>query len=147
MSWACQIPGQSTRQEIPARKSWPSELEPADREAFRNSGRELLGLTIQYVALGTGGESLLRQAERIARQYAVRGRKLGLSLSETLQLLPFFRDSVREAALDLPATEDVQPNANQRLIQRMSEVFNAFQLAVVETYDEASHARPVAEYS
>ncbi len=134
-----------TRQEITARKSWPSELEPADREAFRKSGRELLGLTIQYIALRTGGESLLRHAERIARQYAVRGRKLGLSLSEMLQLLLFFRDNLMEAALDLPETEDLQPAANRRLFRRMSDVLNAFQLAVVETYDEAWRARPVAE--
>ncbi|MFQ5924232.1 MAG: helix-turn-helix domain-containing protein, partial [Anaerolineales bacterium] len=83
-----------TRREIIARNTWPSELEPADREEFRKSGRELLGLTMHYVALGTGGQGLLRQAERIARQYAVQGRRLGLSLSEMLQLLLFFRDSM-----------------------------------------------------
>ncbi len=136
-----------TRQEITARKSWPSEIEPADREAFRKSGRELLGLTIQYVALGAGGEGLLRQAERIARQYAVRGRRLSLSLSEMLQLLLFFRDSMMEAALDLPQIDDLRPEANQRLFRRMSDVLNAFQLAVVETYEEASRAWPGAEQS
>ena len=62
-----------------------------------------------------------------------------------LQLLLFFRDNLMEAALDLPESADLRPAANQRLFRRMSDVLNAFQLAVVETYEEASGGWPGTE--
>lgn len=115
-------------------KEWPLVLSAHDREAFRKLSRRLLGLLMQYISLGDGGEGLLQEGERLGRTYAAHALEAGIGLSDLLWVLFFFRDNMIDSALEIPQMADLRPEANQRIVRRMNELLNSVQLAIVNAY-------------
>ena len=129
-----------TRQEVTARRqeSWLAHFDEEGRARNRLLGRQLMGLTLQYLSGESSeesGASILEEARRIGRQYAVHAREHGLPLRVTLEALMFYRDSLIETALQLPETANIRPEANVRLLRRVNTLLNAVHLAVAEVYD------------
>ena len=137
-SWAAQAL-QHTRREIGARgdKPWLAAFGEADRQQNRELGRRLMGVMLQYVSLSEGGEDLLAEAVAIGGAYAEHGQALGLSLVETLQAMLFFRDTLVEAAVQMPEAARTRPEANVRLVRRINGLLNAVQLAIAGIYEQA----------
>ena len=137
-SWAAQAL-QYTRREIGAggEKPWLAAFGEPDRQQNRELGRRLMGVMLQYVSLGEGGDDLLAEAAAIGAAYAENGQKLNLSLVETLQAMMFFRDTLVEAAVQLPAGARARPEANLRLVRRINGLLNAVQLAIANIYQQA----------
>ena len=137
-SWAAQAL-QHTRREISARgdKPWLAAYGEADRQQNRELGRRLMGVMLQYVSLSEGGEDLLAEAVAIGGDYAQNGQALGLSLVETLQAMLFFRDTLVEAAVQMPEAARTRPEANVRLVRRINGLLNAVQLAIAGIYEQA----------
>jgi excisionase family DNA binding protein len=128
-----------TRQEIVSHQDmpWLAAFPEQDRRQKRELGRRLMGIMLQYVALHEGGEALLQEAERIGQAHAENTLGLGLPLVEALQVMLFFRDTVVEAAIQLPEAARARPEANLRLLRRINALLNAVQLAIARAYEQA----------
>jgi excisionase family DNA binding protein len=128
---------EQTRRELGLMRTpheWPLTLSVHDRDAFRKLSRRLLGLLMQYISLGEGGEGLLQEGERVGRTYAAHALELGIGLSDLMWVLFFFRDNMIDSALEIPQMADLRPEANQRIVRRMNELLNNVQLAIVNAY-------------
>jgi len=137
-SWAEQAL-QHTRREIGGRgdQAWLAAFGEADRQQNRELGRRLMGVMLQYVSLNEGGQDLLAEAVTIGGAYAENARALGLSLVEALQAMLFFRDTLVEAAVQMPEAARTRPEANVRLVRRINGLLNAVQLAIADIYEQA----------
>jgi len=137
-SWAEQAL-QHTRREIGGRgdQAWLAAFGEADRQHNRELGRRLMGVMLQYVSLNEGGQDLLAEAVTIGGAYAENAQALGLSLVEALQAMLFFRDTLVEAAVQMPEAARTRPEANVRLVRRINGLLNAVQLAIAGIYEQA----------
>ena len=137
-SWAHQAL-LKTRDEIAGRQAepWLAASDEADRQQKRELGRRLMGVMLQYVSLGDGGDELLAEAETIGRAYAENALALGLSLVEALQAMLFFRDTLVEAAVQMPEAARARPEANVQLVRRINRLLNAVQLSIAGVYEQA----------
>jgi hypothetical protein len=57
-----------------------------------------------------------------------------MPLTSALEAALFFRDSLVDAAMDLPAEAHLRPEASARLLRRISRVANEVHLAVAAGY-------------
>lgn len=136
--WAQQAMTQ-TRQELVSRRDtpWMALFDENDREHKRQLGRRLMGVMLQYVSLQAGGEDLLDEACAIGREHARHALTVGMPLVNAMQIVLFFRDTLIDTALQLPEVANVRPEANTRLLRRMTNLLNAVELAVAEVYDQS----------
>src|SRR5260221_14021112 len=137
-SWAEQAL-QHTRREIGGRRGepWLAAFGEADRQHNRELGRRLMGVMLQFVSLSDGGEALLDEAVSIGGAYGQNALALGLSLVEALQAMLFFRDTLVEAAVQMPEAARARPEANVQLVRRINRLLNAVQLAIAGIYEKA----------
>lgn len=126
-----------TRTEIQTHPSrtWLQPFDEKKRELNRALGRRLMGVILQYVSLDAGGEAPLEEARNIGIEYAAHAIESGLPLMATLEAAMFFRDSMVEVAVQLPEQAHLRPEANAKLLRRITAVLNAVQLAIVSVYD------------
>lgn len=113
---------------------WVQVFDESGREQKRVLGRRLLNLLRQYIGHDDNGEDLLAEARAIGREHALAAQHLGLPLTDALQAMLFFRDTMTEVALQLPGVAQVRAAANLRLLRRINTLLNAVHLAVVEGY-------------
>jgi len=127
------------RQEIVVRQDqpWITTFDDAARTQYRVLGRQLLGLTMQYLSDENGG-TILHEAANIGRQYGQIGLQANLPLTEALEASMFFRDMLLETALQLPENTRIKPDANIRLLRRINTLLNTVQLGIAEVYDVSS---------
>jgi excisionase family DNA binding protein len=138
-SWADQAL-QRARQGIAGCRdeSWLAAFGEADRQHNRELGRRLMGVMLQYVSLSDGGDELLAEAVTIGHAYADNALALGLSLVEALQAMLFFRDTLVEAAVQMPEAARVRPETNVHLVRRINYLLNAVQLSIAGIYEQAT---------
>jgi excisionase family DNA binding protein len=127
-----------TRREIVSQREqpWLAAFGEADRQHNRELGRRLMGVMLQYVSLGEGGDDLLREAVTIGGAYAENAQALGLSLVAALQAMFFFRDALMEAAVQMPEAAQARPEANARLVRRINRLLNTVQLSMAGIYEQ-----------
>jgi excisionase family DNA binding protein len=137
-SWAEQAL-QLTQREMGGQRTepWLAAFGEADRQHNRELGRRLMGVMLRYVSLSDGGDELLEEAVTIGGAYAQHSLALGLSLVETLQAMLFFRDTLVEAAVQMPEAARARPEANVHLVRRINRLLNAVQLAIAGIYEQA----------
>jgi excisionase family DNA binding protein len=125
-----------TRQELSTQEgAWMAIGNSNLRQRHRQLGRQLMTLTLQYIAdPGENGE-LLEQARLAGQTYGQMAQESGLSLTEALKAALFFRDTLLEVALNLPANIRIQPETNLRLVQRINRLLNTVHLAIATCYD------------
>jgi len=114
-----------------------SRFDEKDREHKRILGRRLMGVMLQYISLREGGDDLLNEARAIGHEHAENALGLSMPLTEAMQIVLFFRDTLIDSALQLPEVAQVHPEANSRLMRRLNTLLNTVELAVAETYDRA----------
>jgi len=128
-----------TRQEIITHKEeqqpWLVVFDDNLRAKHRDLGRQLLGLTLQYLANTEGNTHFLEEAHLIGIKYGQYSHGAGLPLTDAIEAAMFFRDTLMEVALELPATTRIQPGANVRLMRRINKLLNTVQLAIAEIYE------------
>src|SRR5262252_4652477 len=102
---------QRTRQEIAGTgdRPWLAAFGEAGRRQQRELGQHLMGVMLQYVSLPDGGDELLSEAQSIGRTHAARALERGLSLVDALSAVLFFRDTLVEAAVQMPEAVRVRP--------------------------------------
>jgi excisionase family DNA binding protein len=119
-------------------KPWLAIFDEEDRERKRLLGQRLMGLLLQYVSVGEGGEEIVDEAHMIGREHAENALEMGIPSRDALRAAMFFRDAIIETAINLPATAKVRPESNARLVRRINQLLNTVQLAIAETYDQAA---------
>ena len=125
-----------TRQQIAAKRdrNWLANYDHDRREEHRVLGRQLMGLTLQFVSDPNSNGSILEQAHRVGLEYGRLAREENLPLTDALQAAMFFRDMLVETALQLPESTRIQPQANVRLMRRINKLLNTVNLAIAEVY-------------
>jgi excisionase family DNA binding protein len=129
----------TTRQQVVAQTQsqwWQAIGDESVREKYREMGRQLLGLVLQYVVAEEPDAGFVEEAVRIGRQQAYYGRRAGLSLRTVLEATLFFRDVIVGSSLHIPAAVAVQPEATLRLFHRVNHLLNVVELAIVEGYEQ-----------
>lgn len=115
--------------------AWMHAMSEQERGAWRRIGQQLMGVVLRYVSTHDEQSPLLDEARAIGHSYARLARAAGLPLTDAIAAALFFRDSLVEAAMDLPEEAHVRPAESARLLRRISRVANEVQLAVVSGYE------------
>lgn len=125
-------------QRVDQQPAWLAHLSDEERGTWRRVSLQLMGVVLRYVGAQGDQEdaTLLAEARAIGADYAANARRSQMSLATALEAALFFRDSLVEAAMDLPEQVKQNPAASTRLLRRISQVLNAVQLAVVSCYEE-----------
>ncbi|MCB0012946.1 MAG: helix-turn-helix domain-containing protein [Anaerolineales bacterium] len=128
---------QRTRADIAAKEErpWLVTMDEARRDHHRILGRQLMGLTLQYISDPETNGTLLKQAEEIGAQYGRLARQTNLPLTEALQATLLFRDMLVDTAFQLPNSVNIKPEANLRLMRRINELLNVVHLAIAQAYE------------
>jgi len=116
------------------RSGWLSHLPEDERATWRRIGQQLMGVVLRYINSPHDDEGLLSEARVIGADYARYSRQAGIELTAALEAALFFRDSLVDAAIDLPEEAHMRPEASARLIRRISRVANEVHLAVAAGY-------------
>lgn len=139
-TWARQAVSQAREeaQHTEHSPAWLATLGDEEREMWRNVGMQLMGVVLRYVNARTDDEAvLLNEARAIGSEYATQALRSNLSLSTALEVALFFRDSLVDAAMQLPEQASLRPEASARLLRQISHILNIVKLAVVEGYEAA----------
>ncbi|WP_298407147.1 helix-turn-helix domain-containing protein [uncultured Chloroflexus sp.] len=115
--------------------AWMMTMEEHERLEWRRVGQQLMGVVLRYVSSHDEHSPLLEEARAIGLKYARLARATGLPLTDAIAAALFFRDSLVEAAMDLPEEAHLRPAESARLLRRISRVANEVQLAVVAGYE------------
>lgn len=122
----------------PQRQGWMASIDEADRSAWRRLGQQLMGVVMHYINSPGDSSDILGEARRIGSEYAHHARRAGMPLTAALEAALFFRDSLVDAAMDLPEEAHLRPDASARLLRRISRVANEVHLAVAAAYESAA---------
>ncbi len=120
----------------PAPEEWFSHMTEDHRARHRQLGRQLMGLTLQYISSEEGNGHLLEQAREVGFEYGKISIEVGMPLTGALQAAIYFRDELIEVALQLPGSTQIRPEDNLRLMRRINKLLNVVHLAVAEMYEE-----------
>ncbi len=123
-----------TRQSL-AHQSWVVPYGEAERQSYRQLGRRLVGLLLQYVSRSDESVALLAEARSVGQQHAINGLQLGQSLVDLLQAVSFFRTTMLEVAiLQLPDSTKAEPETSILLLRRIERILDEVQVGVVGFY-------------
>lgn len=115
---------------------WLIRLDDDERAAWRQVSMRLMGIVLRYVSAHENSEHLLEEARDIGTNYAQNAQHFGMSLTTALEAALFFRDTLIEAAMEMPERTGQTSDASMQLLRRISRVLNVVQLAVVAGYED-----------
>ena len=121
----------------PVSEEWFADMTEDHRARHRRLGRQLMGLTLQYISSEDGNGHLLEQARELGYEYGRISQEVGLPMTDALQAAIYFRDELIEVALQLPGSTQIRPEDNLRLMRRINRLLNVVHLAVAETYEQS----------
>jgi hypothetical protein len=93
-----------------------------------------MGIVLRYINSPHDDEGLLAEARLIGTDYARQALRANMPLTSALEAALFFRDSLVDAAMDMPEEAYLRPEASARLLRRISRVANEVHLAVAASY-------------
>lgn len=136
-TWAQQALHQARTELQRAEQSpmWLARLDEDERTTWRQVSMRLMGVVLRYVSAQDDDDLLLEEARAIGTAYAAHALNANIPLTTALEVALFFRDSLVDAAMNLPGQAQMRPEASARLLRRISQVLNAVQLAVVAGYE------------
>jgi excisionase family DNA binding protein len=114
---------------------WLARLPDEERTAWRRVSMQLMGVVLRYVSSQDDDEALLDEARTIGADYAINALRSNMPLSTALEAALFFRDSLIDAAMNMPQQANLHHESSARLLRRISQVLNVVQIAVVSSYE------------
>lgn len=126
-----------TRAEIDGHRneSWMRSLDDASRDEQRVMGRRVMGLMMQYLSATDDTEDLLDEARAIGHTYAEMAKRTGLTMSQTMQALMFFRENIVESMILLPEVVQKRIDSSKQLLRKVNTFLNAILLGLTESYE------------
>jgi excisionase family DNA binding protein len=131
---------EKTRKQLMSRKdeNWFERHDSEARDRGRELGRKLMMLSLRYLTAEEADEEVAEEARRTGREYGRHARKVGLPLTEALQVSMFFRDVLVTAAIELPENVRIPVSSQTRLLGRINGLLNMVQLGVAGAYDDVT---------
>ena len=118
-------------------ETWMQSMSEDLRREQRDMGRKVMGLMMQYVSVQDEATDMLEEARSIGQTYAEMAKKTGLSLSQTIQAMMFFRENIVESLVVLPESVQQRTNDSQYLLRRVNTFLNAILMGATEIYESA----------
>lgn len=116
-------------------ETWFSAFDESERETWRESGRRLIGLAIQYVARRQGRQAMVDEARNIGSMYGIMCAGHGIPLSGMVRAFFFFRESVLKATRPGMVGEGRYDEEEARIHREMRQFLDEPFYAMLETYD------------
>jgi len=114
-------------------EAWYAKLDSEAREQYRKSGRTLLEGLIGYLA--SESSMAVAEARSLGYEYASRGRRYGLSITEAVHAFLFFRNVLMDAMLTVYEAAAVQSaSAWGGMFRKINEFTDQILLTLLETY-------------
>jgi excisionase family DNA binding protein len=124
---------------------WQEQHDEAARDMKRESGRRLLGLTIQYLARERGRTAILQEARAIGATYGRDAAGAGMPLAHTARIILFFRDSLDQAIRQHNGSGAVADGEETRLQRDLYYFLDEVLLAALNAYESILHGTTTAE--
>jgi excisionase family DNA binding protein len=116
---------------------WQGSHDEAARDEKRESGRRLLGLTIQFMARKHGRAAILQDARTIGATYGRDAALAGLPLAHTARIILFFRDSLHRAMQQHDRIDSIADLEGLRLQRDLYHILDEVLLAALGAYESA----------
>lgn len=115
-------------------ESWYNKLDDEARDQYRRSGRTLMQGLTEYMS--SHGKMAQAEAHAIGYEYASRGRRYGLSMSEACHAFLFFRNLLFESMLAGYEAAAVQsPQAWSGMFRKVNDFTDEILVSLLETYE------------
>ena len=115
-------------------EAWYNKLDDEAREQYRLSGRALLQGLIKYQT--SEHEQASAEAESLGYEYALRGRRCGLSSVEATHAFLFFRNVLIDSMLSVYEAAAVRsPHAWSDMFRKINEFTDQILITILETYE------------
>ena len=119
---------------------WLAAFPDEQREAWRESGRRLIGLAIQYVSRREGREAIVEEARSIGRLYGRRCAALGVPLTGTVRALLFFRESLLRSTRPGLVAHGHYDDEDARIHREMREFLDEMLYATLDAFEGGRQA-------
>ena len=117
-----------------SQEDWYAKLDDEAREQYRHSGRALMQGLNDYLA--SDGDLAQAEAHALGYEYASRGRRCGLSVTEATHAFLFFRNLLFESMLAVYEAAAVQsPYAWSDMFRKVNAFTDRILVALLETYE------------
>jgi excisionase family DNA binding protein len=114
-------------------EAWYTKLDEDARQQYRKSGRTLLQGLIGYLA--SNEKMAEAEAQAIGYEYASRGRRHGLSVTDATHAFLFFRNVLMEAMLNVYEAASVRsPYAWSDMFRKINAFTDQIMITLLETY-------------
>lgn len=121
-------------------QSWYQKLDQEAREKYRLSGRHLMQGLITY--LSTDGDEADAEARSLGYEYATRGRRYGLNVSDATQAFLFFRNTLLDALLAVYEAAVVRsPVVLSSMFRKINTFTDRILITLMETYEAFDRSR------
>ena len=115
-------------------EDWYQKLDQEARDKYRQSGRHLMQGLFAY--LSTDGEDAEAEARSLGYEYATRGRRYGLNISDATQAFLFFRNTLLDALLAVYESAVVRsPLVLSSMFRRINAFTDGILITLMETYE------------
>ncbi len=116
--------------------SWLSVFDEGEREVWRESGRRLIGLAIQYVARRRGRQAMVDEARKIGRMYGEMCASHAVPLSGMVRAFFFFRESVLKATRPGMVGQGQYDEEEARIHREMRQFLDEPFYAMLDAYEQ-----------
>ncbi len=121
-------------------ESWYQKLDLEARDKYRQSGRHLMQGLIAY--LSTDGAEADAEARSLGYEYATRGRRYDLSVSDATQAFLFFRNTLLDALLGIYEAAVVRsPGTLNDMFRKINKFTDRILITIMETYEAFDRAK------
>ncbi len=115
---------------------WYTAFDEQTRERKRREGRLLFSLALQYVSKPEERERILARARELGKTYGEDSVQFGVSLSDTLRAIFFFRQALLDTLEAGGDMENGQSPADFRVSRGVEEFIKEVIYATVDAYEE-----------
>lgn len=125
-----------------AGNAWLEAFPAGERDPWRESGRRLVGLAIQYVSRRDGREAVINEARAIGTLYGQKCAASRVSLANTVRALLFFRESLLRSTRPGLVVRGQYDEEDARIHREMRELLDQVLYATLNAFEQASLSLP-----
>ena len=121
-------------------ESWYQKLDQEARSKYRQSGRHLMQGLITF--LTTDGDETDAEARSLGYEYATRGRRYELNISDATKAFLFFHNTLLDALLTVYETASIRsPIVLSNMFRKINTFTDRILITIMETYEAFDRSR------
>lgn len=114
---------------------WAQRLSIEARQTYREYGRELLALAVQYLARRNGNDERLREAARIAFEMGRICARVGMSSAQAVEAFWFCCHAIEDVLVPMDPERAPVDEEHLRLHRELTHFFHTLMRATMEGFD------------